>query len=116
MKLKPIKSLFKTSTRQVKKTTVAIIEGVDEGINGENAKTDRRLKRAYNNRINSFIKITWLSAWCLFLLMVALAIIVCGFSNELVSNAFSSKSIALLMPFLLAAIIQYFIHITYKFK
>ena len=106
-----MKKIFKFGTRAVKNTAGSIIEGIDEGFNGDDIKTLRKerreVKQAVRDNVRRQDKIVsniWKAACIIVLVMIAKTISENGFNNQAVSHVWEDYSIALLFPFLLAGI------------
>lgn len=108
-----MKKIFKFGTKAIKKTASSVIEGIDEGLNGDNIKDVRRQRREVKqdkrndrNRQEKIVGYAWTLAWLAILSMCAKTIYENGFNNNAVSNIWNDYSIALVFPLLIAGIVS----------
>lgn len=108
-----MKRIFRFGTKAIKKTASSVIEGIDEGLNGDDIK-DVRQERRYirqderndRSRQEKIVGYAWTLAWLAILSMCAKTIYENGFNNNAVSNIWSDYSIALAFPLLIAGIVS----------
>lgn len=106
------KKIFKTTTKTVRNTTGSIIEGIDEGLNGDDVKEVRQEKRVLKAEARRLrqqkrkrISLYWRIAWVGLFTMVGRTIYMNGFHTDTISKIAQDYQLALLLPFLVAGIL-----------